>query len=204
MVVNSHRALILLYVSKNAYLSLDLSLRAAAHLLWSRLCHRTCITLVMPLINSLSQQNLTAGELASFLQSSNIEADMNDCSYLESSVNAWLTIATQSQPEAMLRKIDSTYVLWAQLLPVRCPFQERKPGGVITSCVNNTSLLEGAPGACQLWDMPVQASEATEQYFADELDLRVGTISVITNVLASDPRFNVTVIFNEDPTVSLV
>ena len=151
------------------------------------------------------QQNSVARSLVELLQANNVAAQ-NDCIYLESAVNSWLNLAVVPQPASFLSNLDDTFVLWAQILPVRCPFQSED--GVITSCDDDESTLALAnSGVCKIWEdsAPSNASEATNEYFASELGLRVDGISTITSAFDQGfPDYQVQVVYNENPTVSLV
>jgi hypothetical protein len=155
----------------------------------------------MPLINSLTEQNQTADELVRLLQANNIAAG-NECDYFNNAVESWLRIAVQQQPASLHNNVESAYVLWAQVLPVRDFCDVQKPDGVITTCVDT-----GMTGnTCNVWDTtaPANATEASDQFFASELDLRVGAIAELTrSSFNNNTNYTVTVIYNENPTVEL-
>lgn len=184
MVVNSQRALVLL----------------------------TAIVLVLPLLQSLTPQNATSYRMVDLLQAHNLAAPTNsseDCSYLAASVRSWLNVAAVPQPPSMLQNTEDTYVLWAQLLPVRCEWQ--MDDGIITSCDNQKfgESLEGAAyGACAVWDeySPPLEVDSMRKYFARSLNLRFEGLrridrGVSTGELAG---FASRVLYNDNPTVSLV
>jgi hypothetical protein len=177
MVVNSQRALILL----------------------------TAIVLVLPLLDGLMPQNLVETELVRLLQANNIAARDDDCEYLRLAVDSWVNLAVVPQPSSLVSTAEDTFVLWAQLLPKRCDFQ--REDGVITSCVGKFN--DSSPEACKVWDddyLLEYPSEATEEYFASELDLRVGGIQkrfLMEGYEGNYTKYNVTVVYNENPTVSL-
>lgn len=185
MVVNSQRALILMVL----------------------------VVIVLPLLYAVSQQNLVADRITQLLQSNNLVAlsGVTDCEYMELAIESWLNMAIVPQPPSELPRID-TFVLWAQVLPVRCPFQNET--GVITSCRGRLSKYREMPeneATCNIWDTfsPANSDEANEAYFAEALRLRQGGI---LKKVAYPPNpsidalsgFNVTVVFNENPTISLV
>jgi hypothetical protein len=183
MVVNSQRALILL----------------------------TAIVLLLPLLDALTPQNLVETELVNLLQANNIEA-RDDCEYLKVAVDSWVKLAAVPQPSSLVSTAD-TFVLWAQLLPKRCDFQ--REDGVITSC--SSSSINSTRAACKVWDddyLLEHPSEGLEDYFANELDLRVGGIQkkvlggiqkrfLMEGYEGNYTTYNVTVVYNENPTVSL-
>jgi hypothetical protein len=160
-------------------------------------------------LDSLTQQNLGATKLVELLQVNNFAAGY-DCDYLKTAVNSWINMAVTPQPASLITSSEDTFVLWAQLLPYRsCKFQHED--GVITFCKGKESLLASAPGTCKVWDdyAPATADKATELYFADRLNLRLGVIRKIFKAGYGEGEkkraidYNVTVIFNENPTVAL-
>jgi hypothetical protein len=187
MVVNSQRALILMVL----------------------------VTIVLPLLYAVDQQNLVADRMTALLQSNNLAAlsGITDCEYMEFAVESWLNMAIVPQPPSALPSIDYTFVLWAQVLPVRCPFQNET--GVITSCRGRLSKYREMPqndDTCNIWDnlSPATAEEASEAYFAEALNLRQGSIVKKVAVPVGESAsidalsgFNVTVVFNKNPTISL-
>jgi Adenylate and Guanylate cyclase catalytic domain len=187
MVVNSQRALILMVL----------------------------VVIVLPLLNSINQQNLVAVNFTKLLEASNLEAlsGIADCEYMELAIESWLNMAVVPQPPSEIRGIEYTFVLWAQVLPVRCPFQNET--GVITSCRGRLSKYREMPvneATCDIWDTysPSTSEQATAAYFAEALNLRQGGIVTKIaepsgesgNIDALD-AFTVTVVYNENPTISL-
>lgn len=145
--------------------------------------------------------------LVDLLQAHNTNSSttsQGDCDYLNATVYSWLNIAAVSQPDlGRLSSTDDTFVLWAQLLPVRCEFQ--REDGVITFCegqgFNDSAYI------CRVWDdlRPENPSLATPDYFAMELDLRAEGIireQVIESVGDLD-GFTTTVIYNQNASVAL-
>ena len=198
MVVNSQRALMLLAV----------------------------IILVVPLLFTITGPNLVAIELVKLLQANNIEASSNeDCAYLEAAVDSFLKLAMVPQPPSLMHSEDDTFVLWAQILPKRCDWQ--REDGVITYCVKDSHLYESDPSTCNLWNNTLTSLDGNDfqhlsaddmsTEFARELQLRKGGIQSVcmegrrisecgtlerADVLS--PEYNVTVFYNENPTISLV
>jgi hypothetical protein len=164
---------------------------------------RTGIVLIMPLINCLTEQNHAAYELVRLLQANNIEAG-NDCEYFDNAVESWLRIAVQQQPASLHKHVESAYVLWAQVLPVRDECGVQADDGVITTCVG-TNFTGMAAETCDVWDTtaPASADEASVLFFSSRLDLRVGAITELTRASSNNLNYTVTVIFNENPTVEL-
>jgi len=184
MVVNSQRALLLL----------------------------TTIAMVVPLLQTMVAQNIASYKMVDLLEAHNLVAPTNstdDCAYLESAVNSWLQMAAAEQPASSLQKADHPYVLWAQLLPVRCDFQ--RDDGVITVCTGQS--FDGAwetdlPEACEVWDdhQLLSVDDDLIFHFAAALDIRPDGIRRIDR---SDPdgilsTFRTIVVYNENPTASLV
>jgi hypothetical protein len=164
---------------------------------------RTGIVLIMPLINCLTEQNQAADELTRLLQANNVVAG-NDCEYFDNAVESWLRMAVQQQPASLRMHAESAYVLWAQVLPVRDECDVQADDGVITTCVG-TNFTGMATQTCNVWDTkaPASADEASNQYFASRLDLRVGAITELTRISSNNSDYTVTVIYNENPTVEL-
>ncbi len=179
----------------------------------SRLRHdrRTSILLVLPLLQSLAQQNAVSYRMVDLLLAHNVAAPSSseeDCSYLMTSVQSWLKMAAVPQPASLFENVEDTYVLWAQLLPVRCDFQQED--GVITFCdnqVGNGVLGQEVPGIpCSVWEdhRPANPEDATEDFFAEQLSLRYEGIRRISVSNESNIAFTTTVIYNHNPSVALV
>ncbi|KAG7349730.1 adenylate cyclase family protein [Nitzschia inconspicua] len=182
MVVNSQRALILMVL----------------------------VVTILPLLNAINQQNLVADSVTKLLQANNLAAlsGISDCEYMEFAIESWLNMAIVPQPPSKIREINHSFVLWAQVLPVRCPFQNIT--GVITSCRGPLSKYREMPEnkpTCDIWDTfsPATSEEASVEYFAEALKLREGGIVKKTAESSGDTLsgFNVTVVYNENPTISL-
>eukprot|EP00429_Kryptoperidinium_foliaceum_P039921 CAMPEP_0176166240 /NCGR_PEP_ID=MMETSP0120_2-20121206/85020_1 /TAXON_ID=160619 /ORGANISM="Kryptoperidinium foliaceum, Strain CCMP 1326" /LENGTH=1393 /DNA_ID=CAMNT_0017503773 /DNA_START=61 /DNA_END=4240 /DNA_ORIENTATION=- len=183
MVVNSHRALILL----------------------------ASIVLVLPMLVTLTQQNLVSYKMVDLLQAHNLAAPSSsedDCAYLEASVQAWLRSAAAPQPTSLLDNVVDTYILWAQLLPVRCDFQ--RDDGVITICDGqmNDDWIRVSSSSCSIWDdsSPSSPSDASEAYFAEQLNLRFEGIRELgrEDSVNGLTGFETRVFVNDNPTIALV
>jgi hypothetical protein len=182
MVVNSHRALVLM----------------------------TAIVVLLPLLQAFAAPNVVAYKMVDLLQAHNVAAPTNssdDCEYLKISVTSWLQMATVPQPSLFVGKMEDTYVLWAQLLPVRCAFQ--REDGVITSCEGQDLEIHWEDAeACAVWDdsRPPSPNDATASYFAEALNVRSeGIQRVDRHVSWSDTStYDTRVIYNQNPSVSLL
>ena len=145
-------------------------------------CQRALILMVLsvavvPLFFTMSYQNLASENLTKFLEAQNLVSTTGytDCEYLEEAIDSWLNMAIVDQLEFGPDE-ETPYVLWAQVLPVRCPFQHRT--GVITSCSGKQSRFRDYPEynqACNVWDQAKPPLDFTGndilQYFAQELNL---------------------------------
>jgi hypothetical protein len=156
-------------------------------------------------MDSLNEQNQGAYGLANLLHSNNLEAGM-DCDYLQNSIESWLGMAVQEQPNSLLSNSQDTYVLWAQIHPAgeRCNFLSAE--GIITNCTARDHLIDSHPSTCEVWDDPdVTTSSGTVDpyYFSSTWDLRLGGIREIILRDPQNPNYNTTVIFNENPSVAL-
>ena len=159
------------------------------------------------MLGSLSEQNLVSYNMVDLLQAQNLAAPSpseEDCSYLKTSVQSWLRMAITPQPAARFANVEDTFVLWAQVLPVRCDFQ--REDGVITFCSNRgDGDVQDLPSAsaCTVWDdnSPADPEDATEYYFAEQLSLRPEGIRQQT---LQDDGYTTSVIYNFNPSVALV
>lgn len=190
-------------------------------------CQRALIlmvlsVLVVPLFYTVTYQNLTSLNLTKLLQAENLASTtgLYDCNYLEEAIDSWLNLAIVDQREDHEGDTNETpYVLWARVLPVRCPFQDKR--GVITSCQGKQKRFRTCgecaqyEPTCDLWDSSdpipdVGYGNTTEirEYFAKELNLRGDGIFVYQQPTTKDrfaldamDPFQVTVVFNQNPTI---
>eukprot|EP00531_Pseudo-nitzschia_arenysensis_P017663 CAMPEP_0116121408 /NCGR_PEP_ID=MMETSP0329-20121206/3682_1 /TAXON_ID=697910 /ORGANISM="Pseudo-nitzschia arenysensis, Strain B593" /LENGTH=1270 /DNA_ID=CAMNT_0003615221 /DNA_START=74 /DNA_END=3886 /DNA_ORIENTATION=+ len=187
-------------------------------------CQRVLIlmvlsVLVVPLFYSITDQNHGALNLTKLLQAENIVSTtgLYDCNYLEEAIDSWLNMAIADQLEFEDNENGETpYVLWARVLPVRCPFQD--PKGVITSCSGAQSRFRTNRAywqTCDLWESvdPVPnvgygSTTSIREYFARELNLRGDGVMVIQEPSIEDAfsynaldSFAVTVVFDHNPTI---
>eukprot|EP00980_Cylindrotheca_fusiformis_P021686 scaffold8529_cov137-Cylindrotheca_fusiformis.AAC.16 len=199
MVVNSQRALVLL----------------------------SAITIILPLVMYGIGTNPVATELTRLLQANNIQANTveNECDYLESVVDSWLNVAVLPQPSSFASYQEDLFVLWAQLLPKRCDWQRND--GIITVCSEDRLLSEKYRHTCDQWmdlvdlDVQLDSTALRDGYgpinieMAHDLNIRpAGTriVCVMGDELVPCSRsrddvllsnFNVTVVYNDNPTISL-
>jgi hypothetical protein len=108
-----------------------------------------------------------------------------------------MAIIPQPRSYQALNNCDDTFVLWAQVLPVRCDFQEGT-NGVITMCTEG--LRQAAPSTCEVWDTHQNTTDPSPMYFASALDIRESGIDYSQ---VEEQEYLVTAIFNENPTVAL-
>lgn len=147
------------------------------------------------MIISFESQNLMNTELVDLLQENNVQAPgVDDCDYLFQFVDSWIRAAESAQPDSWILPTDA-YLLWAEIQPIRCPFQAEY--GRITVCRDNS------PGNC-IWGGYNSTQydahfDNLPGYFAETLGVRVGGISEVTHSLNG---FYVKVLFNDNFTVS--
>jgi hypothetical protein len=162
----------------------------------------------MPIFISFLGTNNAAPNFVHLLQQNNLmlsEENATSCEFLQQTIGAWLDVGANVQTQVPQYNVTE-YVLWAQLLPVRCPFQRQNLSeGVITNCTNGTSFPKNV---CDVWDLaPSDPLDATPEYYADLLNIRVGGISeyVETNTdLLTNTTFSVRLLVNENHAISFV
>jgi len=162
-----------------------------------------CFTMI-PLI-FINYRDLSTQNLTKMLEAQN-RISTTDCEYLELAIDSWLNMAILNQLYAWP---DATYVLWAQVLPVRCPFQDET--GVITSCTGKQSRFRdnNFTEICDIWDQADPPNfidgndSAIRNYFASIANLRGDTISAYQRPTVADSSqfetsndFQVTVVIN--------
>lgn len=165
---------------------------------------RMFIVVVLPVILVLQEFNPVAPNMVQLLQENNLAATSDqDCEYLETAVKSWLTGIAVAQSDSRTENQD-TYILWAQLLPVRCEFQKTSLGnepGVITDC----GLLENydTPSVCEVWN--ITESNPSPDYFAEELNIRQGGIFdyFLNDTVGGDNYFSVRVMINHNNIISV-
>lgn len=157
------------------------------------------MVIMLPIIGSIRVNggaNITASALTDMLQGNNLvasSASSYGCEYLSNATVAWL------QSMALEEK-NMIYLLWAQILPVRCNFQGED--GVVTAelCRNN-AVYNGNSDAmrelCSIW-----SSGSTPASFAGKLGIRPGEIlSVSFSDTFLGASFVVNTMFNESSAV---
>ncbi len=134
----------------------------------------------MPILLSFLGQNIAAPNYVNLLQQNNLmlsEANVTSCEFLQQTIEAWLDVGANVQNPVPQYDVTQ-YVLWAQLLPVRCDFQDES--GVITKCTNETSFSGSyfPNKTCDVWDLaPPDPNDATPEYYANLTGIRVGGIT---------------------------
>jgi hypothetical protein len=144
------------------------------------------------------------------LQANNVLSNSSDdCDYLRNSVRAWITgfSYVDNRRSWTNEPFSEFYLVFAQLLPKRCEWQ--RDDGVISVCIPGE--LPWADEVCDFWayTIPVDG-EASSQYFADMLGIRMKSLVDIVNIESAPSSLNgtntaefyVRAIFNESRTVS--
>lgn len=156
--------------------------------------------------------NTLASSMTKQLQATNLitpGSDASTCTFLEKSVLSWLA-GTSGMKGTMGKRQTQTYVMYLQLLPVRCPFQGED--GVATSYFcseefrSNASMTknERLDDLCQVWGRTSENTTITE--LADLANIRTGAIETYSESSindASGATFSVTAIFNESSSIHL-
>ena len=147
MVINSHRYLILMLLGISLY----------------------------PIISTFRYQNSCDENLGALLMAHNKAAtSLDDCDYLKTAVASWLgaTSSMHNEERYLFREGSREFMIWAQILPVRCPWQTRK-NGVITDCEINGD----SSSVCEVWEKTATISDASEEDIARILGKRPGAIT---------------------------
>lgn len=168
------------------------------------------------MVYTFGKTNEVAYDQTGLLQSNNLAANTTeDCAFLGNAVAAWLktSVSLSSTNGFIQEDRDQTFIIWAQLLPYRCP-QWQREDGVITVCPEEVDFDQVA--FCETWNetRPLDPNLATPQHFADELGLRVGGFRefVLDETAPADfsffndngptAQFTVTAIYNENHTIA--
>jgi hypothetical protein len=140
--------------------------------------HRSLIVILFAALDTSGHQNPLASNFMDLLQANNVVAGSNsteDCDYMNVAVKSWLlTTSKVNAPFAVGGgHSDDSYVVWAQLLPVRCDWQDSE--GVITTCLWGSNFPSEI---CSVWNdtRPLSTEQATTSYFANKLGLRAGEL----------------------------
>ncbi|GKY91659.1 hypothetical protein MPSEU_000137800 [Mayamaea pseudoterrestris] len=138
---------------------------------------------VYPVIYTLGSSNQSSDKLVKLLAQNNLLSNSTDeCDYLRNAVFSWVESTAQATTDYKIDEQGGTYdiplLLWAQVLPVRCDWQEAS--GVITACPESLSKVS----QCEFWATfnPLDPSLASSEYFAERLGARVEGIVEYTQV----------------------
>lgn len=138
------------------------------------------------------------------LRNNVLSASTDDCAYLQQSAYSWLRgmVNSTTNPRFRNKPYDFLYVVWAQILPVRCGWQ--LPNGVITVCPEGEDL-------CSIWAELQAQDEVDRGYLAGILKVRpgelvdvqhIGYANATFNGIIAETTFSVRAIFNESTSVS--
>mmetsp|Transcript_36058 Transcript_36058/g.53794 ORF Transcript_36058/g.53794 Transcript_36058/m.53794 type:complete len:1410 (-) Transcript_36058:375-4604(-) len=185
MVVNSHRALIII----GAILGLFPLLRT---------------------IGANGNTNTVAKKLVSQLQGTNLIANSSDieyCKYLQDSVFSWLLGLEFADTGNNVNGTDIPFVLFLQILPVRCGFQGNN--GVVTQVFcDNFGEIDTFETFCSVWGTSNESSSIVA--LAERAGVRTGEVitwtnseisSIGINGTISEELFNTTAMIQESFTV---
>jgi len=113
------------------------------------------IATLFPTIATLVALNPIGPFTMDLLQANNLAANSNsteDCGYLKNAVDSWLKSVANTQTSFIFESAhDDMFVIWAQLLPIRCDWQEGTQG-VITSCIGGNFTSDPTAEICTVWD----------------------------------------------------
>ena len=207
MLVNSHRALFIMYVLISAH---PWSMFLHSNLLPFVWTIRMSIMCLLPALYAGLTRNPVSRNQVQLLQANNVASNTtDDCEYLFNAVQSWvysaMTIQTNSK---VIGDAGDIHLLWAQLLPVRCIWQRNN--GVISAC----DLLRGPPtigSFCEYWN-ETTTSNPSKEYFAESIGVRPGGIldvafsttapsGFLDNVTVSE--FYVRAVYNESHSIAL-
>ena len=186
MVINSHRALMLV----------------------------AAIVGLLPVFSTIQVNggtNTLASSMTKQLQATNLitpGSDANTCTFLEKSVLSWL--ASTSGMKQMGKLGSQTFVMYLELLPIRCPFQGED--GVVTSyfCTEDFRLKasmaknERLDELCKVWGGTNSSTNVTD--LADIAGIRTGAIDTYSEENMNNVTgtvFSVTARFNESSSIHL-
>jgi len=187
MLINSHRALLLV----------------------------AAIVGLLPVFSTLQVNggtNTLASSMTKQLQATNLitpGSDSSTCAFLEKSVLSWLA-GTSGMKRTMGKRRTQTYVMYLQLLPVRCPFQGED--GVATSYFCSEAFRSTASMAknerlddlCHVWGQTNATTSITQ--LAQLASIRTGAIETYSETNVNNltgTAFSVTAKFNESSTIHL-
>eukprot|EP00590_Aulacoseira_subarctica_P009415 CAMPEP_0172422826 /NCGR_PEP_ID=MMETSP1064-20121228/8945_1 /TAXON_ID=202472 /ORGANISM="Aulacoseira subarctica , Strain CCAP 1002/5" /LENGTH=1415 /DNA_ID=CAMNT_0013163879 /DNA_START=50 /DNA_END=4294 /DNA_ORIENTATION=+ len=176
--------------------------------------HRTMLLLVsivaiLPIISTIRVDggaNVAASEMTTLLQGNNLVApstSLYDCEYLGNATAAWLqAMAFNLQNDRFGKNERKLYLLWAEILPVRCDFQGADGVVTVQACDYNSSLLKSysdlTQPLCGVWTTAPAS-------FARTLNIREGEIlSNTVNITYQGQQFIVKTTFDESYAVKKV
>ena len=182
MVVNSHRAMILVVT----------------------------IVSFLPVIFFMAPHGSTnpaSYKSVELLQANNLFVTSEDdvsCQYLETAIDAWVASLAKANIDSndyAGYERTATHLLWAQLLPARCGMRD---DGVITLCPPSQYYYDSA--ICNDWGSE-RADEVSADSIAERLGLRSGVIASYsveqnTTFNGNETLFSVSAFFNEGHSVA--
>jgi hypothetical protein len=170
------------------------------------------MVIVYPVIYTIGVSDRSLGNMVSMLAENNALSNSTaDCDYLRNAVSAWVEATSQPTTDykisAQGKAYETPVLLWAQVLPVRCDWQQ--VSGVVTACP--VSLLNVSQ--CQFWakSSPLDPSIASPEYFANLIGSRVLGIIYYTRLSKNIPvdfglgvaDFQVKVIMDQGDAISI-
>lgn len=162
----------------------------------------------MPILTGLianGSTNLERFSAAALLQANNklvpaINPNATECSYLSESVASWLKSGARDTTRINLQQKTDVWIIWAQLLPVRCNFSD--PNGVITRCPDGWENSE-IEDVCKVWDFGTNSTTPSD--FGDKFGYREGAIdTVILKETIDGEDFSVTVMVNYTNSIGFI
>lgn len=166
---------------------------------------------IYPVIYTLGYSNRMAENLVSLLAENNLLANSTgDCDYLRVAVNSWVIATALARTDYTVNVQeggqDIPVLLWAQVLPVRCDWQD--PSGVVTICNEAQSNVD----PCTFWAQhtPPNTSLPSPEFFAELLGVRVEGILAYSQMTENVPvdfgigvsNFQVTAITDQADAIS--
>lgn len=141
---------------------------------------------IFPMIYTVfHNRNTVSYNQVLLLQANNVISNTTeDCSYLQDAVQSWLksVVVLPSSSRFIQKDNRRVFAPWAQLLPVRCNWQQQD--GVITYCGSDLGL-------CNYYGESVTADSAANlEDFADSLGLRKGELAVISSQMIAPADFH--------------
>ena len=126
--------------------------------------------------------------------------DTESCEYLETAYQSWFGTDRTVKLDRSIIDVNNQ-VLWAQILPPRCNFQDTN--GVITFPEQPICKSEQNIELCNIWSKTM--NKFSTQGIASVLNMREGaTVPISKYEVLDGTYFNTTVVFNEAHTISIV